>query len=193
MRLRDVDEVLRWQDRLKLRAIHALTGFEPGPVVAANYRREAFGKPFFACVNECLLEARHWTRGETELFAAFVSARAGCQFCFHSHTAVAVRHLAPEVVEAAIEDPETAPLDPRVRATLVFLEKLTLEPVEVVEEDVERALAAGVSHEALAEAAYVLSVFSIINRIADAFDFTRPTDRSSPRVAWLLDRLGYPV
>lgn len=191
MRLLDPKGPLRLRDRLKLRMIRLIAGYEPGPVLAGNYRREQFGKPFFACLNECLLQARHWSRGETELFATFVSARGGCQFCTAAHTAVAVRHLPAEVVEAALADPRTAPLDPKVQATLVLLEKLTVAPAEVRPDDIAEVVGAGVSHGALAEAVYVQGVFSVINRIADGLDFPRPLPGPYRRAARILDRLGY--
>lgn len=58
---------------------------------------------------------------------------------------------------AILADYETAPIDERLRGTLHFL--VTLEP--------ERALAAGVSREALRDAANVKAAFDLITRFAD--------------------------
>ena len=52
-----------------------------------------------------------------------------------------------------------------MRETLRFLESMTLEPERV---DATRALEAGVSREALRDAAYVCAAFSLITRFADA-------------------------
>jgi hypothetical protein len=57
-----------------------------------------------------------------------------------------------------LEDFETAPIDERLRGTLYFL--ATLDPA--------RALAAGVSKEALRDAADVQAGFELITRFADA-------------------------
>jgi hypothetical protein len=57
-----------------------------------------------------------------------------------------------------LEDFETAPIDERLRGTFCFL--ATLDPA--------RALAAGVSKDALREAADVLAGFEMITRFADA-------------------------
>lgn len=46
-----------------------------------------------------------------------------------------------------------------------FLETLTLEPAKL---DATRALNAGVSHDALRDAAYVAAAFAVITRFADA-------------------------
>jgi alkylhydroperoxidase family enzyme len=52
-----------------------------------------------------------------------------------------------------------------MRETLAFLETMTLRPAEL---DASRALAAGVSHEALRDAVYVAAAFNLIDRFADA-------------------------
>ena len=63
-----------------------------------------------------------------------------------------------------LDDYESAPIDDRMRETLRFLETMTLRPAEL---DASRALAAGVSREALRDAAYVCAAFNLITRFAD--------------------------
>ena len=62
-------------------------------------------------------------------------------------------------------DYESAPIDARLRETLRFIETMTLTPDEL---DATRALDAGVSRDALRDAAYVAAAFSVIARFADA-------------------------
>ena len=64
-----------------------------------------------------------------------------------------------------LDDYESAPIDGRLRETLRFLETMTLEPEML---DATRALDAGVSCEALRDAAYVAAAFNVITRYADA-------------------------
>jgi alkylhydroperoxidase family enzyme len=66
-----------------------------------------------------------------------------------------------------------------LRATLGFLEKLTLTPDEVGPADAADVRAAGVSADALRDAIYVCALFNMITRMADALDFA------------LLDERGY--
>ena len=74
-----------------------------------------------------------------------------------------------------VDDWRTAPLRPALAATLVFLEKLTLRPGELAAADAEEAYAAGVSREALSDAAAVCGMFSMIVRLADALGWDVPT------------------
>ena len=84
-----------------------------------------------------------------------------------------------------------ADLEPRLRAALVFLEKLTLTPDQVSGADVLAARAAGVSDSALREAIYVCFMLSTMDRLADAFQFPIPDARILKRYAWIAATFGY--
>jgi alkylhydroperoxidase family enzyme len=78
------------------------------------------------------------------------------------------------VWQAVVADWRTAPLRPEVAATLAFLEKLTLRPDELDPVDAEAVRAAGVSDEALRDAATVCALFSMIVRLANALGWDVP-------------------
>ena len=71
-------------------------------------------------------------------------------------------------------DWRTAPVDGRVRATLGFIEKLTLRPDELARADADAVLAEGVSEEALVDAIHVAALFNMIVRLADSFGWDVP-------------------
>jgi alkylhydroperoxidase family enzyme len=58
-----------------------------------------------------------------------------------------------------------------LQATLGFLEKLTLTPEEIEQDDIAQMRMAGVSDRAIEDAIYVCAYFNIIDRIADSLDF----------------------
>jgi alkylhydroperoxidase family enzyme len=72
-------------------------------------------------------------------------------------------------------DWRSAPLRPPLKATLVFLEKLTLRPEQLEPGDVDSARAAGVSDEALRDAVTVCALFSMIVRLADSLGWEVPS------------------
>ena len=59
-------------------------------------------------------------------------------------------------------------------ATLVFLEKLTLRPDELTGRDADEVREAGVSDQALRDAATVCALFNMIVRLADSFGWDVP-------------------
>jgi alkylhydroperoxidase family enzyme len=79
------------------------------------------------------------------------------------------------VWEAVQRDWRTAPVDARLRATLAFIEKLTLRPAEVTSRDAEQVLEAGVTRAGLADAIHVAALFSMIVRLADALGWDVPS------------------
>ena len=78
-------------------------------------------------------------------------------------------------------DWRTAPVDESLRATLGFLEKLTLRPGELRTEDAQTVLDAGVGEEALVDAIHVGALFAMIVRLADSFDWHVPSDEELAR------------
>jgi alkylhydroperoxidase family enzyme len=105
-----------------------------------------------------------------------------------SHGAVASYALGEEVWQAVVDDWRTAPLRPELAATLVFLEKLTLRPDELELADAEAVYAAGVSQQALRDAAAVCGLFNMIVRLADSFGWDVPTwDRLQQRAPAMLE------
>jgi uncharacterized peroxidase-related enzyme len=77
-------------------------------------------------------------------------------------------------VEAVLADWRTAPIDPKLRATLGFLEKLTLSPADIRPADLAPLRAAGVSDEGIEDAIQVCALFNIYDRMADSLSFHLP-------------------
>jgi alkylhydroperoxidase family enzyme len=94
-------------------------------------------------------------------------------------------------VGAILEAPDEANLDPKVRATLTLLEKLVRTPERVTEADVDAVRAAGVSDDAIEDAAFVCAVFTTIVRLADTFHFDVPPIEAFEQTAQMLLKLGY--
>jgi alkylhydroperoxidase family enzyme len=69
-------------------------------------------------------------------------------------------------------------VDDKLRATLGFIEKLTLRPEELGPEDANAVRAAGVSDEALVDAIHVSSLFNMIVRMADSLGWYVPPGES---------------
>ena len=82
-------------------------------------------------------------------------------------------------------------MDERLRATLGFLEKLTLRPRELTRADAAAVLSAGVTEQALVDAIHVGALFNMIDRLADSLGWDVPSDEAfSARAPAMLDS-GY--
>ncbi len=67
-------------------------------------------------------------------------------------------------------DFRTADLDIQTRALLEFAEKVSLEPYQVVDEDLEELRQTGLNDEDIFLATHIIGIFNYLVRLADVFD-----------------------
>tara|TARA_B100000676_G_C17834621_1_gene709686 strand:- start:563 stop:805 length:243 start_codon:yes stop_codon:yes gene_type:complete len=80
MRLNILDRGHRWTQKLVFKIVNWQMGHVPGPMKLLTYRRDFFGEAFTDCLQQGLRHGKHWTVGELELFAAFVSKLNQCEY-----------------------------------------------------------------------------------------------------------------
>ena len=90
-----------------------------------------------------------------------------------------------------MDDWRTAPLRPELRATLAFLEKLTLRPDDLTPANADEVRAAGVSGQALRDAATVCALFNMIVRLADSLGWDVPEEEAFKQRAPAMLEGGY--
>ena len=94
-------------------------------------------------------------------------------------------------VTAALDDWRSAPLHEKLKAAFAYIEKLTLKPAELTIKDIDELRIAGLTDKAIEEVAYVVYLFSVMDRLADAFDFEIPTHKHVSNTAKFLFNRGY--
>src|SRR5690606_10341031 len=93
------------------------------------------------------------SEGERELILAYAAGAAGCRFVCVAHSEVAYAWGIREgLVERLLEDPETAPVEARLKPLLAFVRKLAVTPGEMSQADADAVLAAGWDERALHDA-----------------------------------------
>jgi uncharacterized peroxidase-related enzyme len=144
-------------------------GAEPPDIMRILFHRyRFFGKPVGLLTHAVLRGPSDWTVGERELLATYVSAKNRCRFCTGAHAAVAGRAIGEGVVAEVLANGDSPSLSPKARAVLPFVAKLTAEPEKVALADLETLRRAGVSDDGILDAAYVVMLFCMYNRIVDA-------------------------
>lgn len=159
------------------------------------YRPAFFGTAFRAYVQHVLRGPSWWSVGEREVIASVVSQTNGCRFCLESHRAVAEQAFVGSPSEGAVAlvlaDRTQGALRAELKATLPFVEKLTRTPGEVTAADVDAVRAAGVPEDAIEEVMHIVSIFSMINRIADSLGFSIPPPAAMQKSGKRLLSHGY--
>jgi uncharacterized peroxidase-related enzyme len=132
-----------------------------------------------------------WSIGEREVMAAMVAKWNGCAFCADVHGAVAAKHMGGAMVDAVLSDYGTAPISKGLKATLAYLEIMTLHPENLTEGDARAVLSSGISAESLTDAIAIGAVFNLIAAYANALKFSIPTAEKLHRIAETLFKVGY--
>ena len=94
-------------------------------------------------------------------------------------------------MKAVLDGWRTAPITPKLRAQLKFLEKVTLWPDDVRPQDVEPLRAAGLSDHAIEDAIQVCALFNIYDRMADSLGWYLPDHAGYAASANNLMKRGY--
>ena len=193
MRLKTVEQGRTLHQKLMLGMMRLVIGVRvPDVLRIILHRPEFFGQPYYSWTQAIMRGPSEWSVGQRELFAAYTSHLNECQYCLGHHKATSVRALGDErLVQAVLDDWQTAPVDEKTKAMLGFLRKLTLEPFHVGTADIAPLRAAGLSDAAIEDAIHICANFNVINRLADAFGFELPNPRGLARSTEILLTRGY--
>ncbi|MGH6835671.1 MAG: carboxymuconolactone decarboxylase family protein [Methylocella sp.] len=192
MRLREIDRGDSAFHRLLIGFISLVSRMRlPDAARVAFYHKDFFGIPMGTWTQAAMRGPSAWSVGERELMAAMVAKWNSCDFCVGAHGAIAAKEMQRSPVDAALRDYHAVPICKGLKATLEFLEIMTLRPMELTAENAKAVLHAGVSAEALTDAIAVCALFNIITRYADALDFALPTAKEFDRAASMLLKRGY--
>lgn len=172
-----------------IRLIRLLSGQRIDAVAQmALYRPQFFGDPVLTLGPEVLRGPSYWSAAEREYFAVFTSRLNECPFCVRIHTETTR-------VESggAIDANDSKSIRPEAAAMLPLLEKVTLTPDQVASVDVDAVRTAGVPDEAIVDALHVNLIFNIMNRLANAFDFSWDSEQHVRIGAQVIHRISYRV
>ena len=112
------------------------------------------------------------TPAERELILAYAAGVAGCRFVCVAHSEVAyARGIPPGLVERLLEDPDKAPVEPRLKPLLAFVRRLAATPGEMTQADADAVFAAGWSEHALHDAIAVTARAAFMQRIVEGHGF----------------------
>lgn len=128
---------------------------------------------------------------ERELIAAYVSGINTCRFCYGTHSITAQGFGIDEnVFSALMENPDAAPVDPRLKPILKYVRKLTQTPSRMTQGDADAVTAAGWDEEALVHAIAICAYFNQMNRLVEGAGIVGTADDYAKNAERLVAR-GY--
>jgi uncharacterized peroxidase-related enzyme len=150
-------------------------GFIPNVLEAYSFDLAKL-KAFVAMADDLMLAPSRLSKLEREMIAVTVSCANCCHYCIVAHGA-AVRKISGDskLGDILAANYRAADLDPRTRAMLDFVWKLTIEPWTIVETDRAALRKAGFKDRDIWDIAAVAGFFAMSNRIASATEM-KPND-----------------
>ena len=175
--------------RMFLTMIRLTSGHVPDIMRLMTYRPTFFGQNFAGLVERYLRGPSEWSVAEREALAVFISERNTCPFCVRSHRAVVVGTGHPETLEAIYD----VSGGNKLQVALVLAERLTRDADSVTAADIAPLRAVGISEEGITTVIGIVTLFNMINRIANALDFAPPNEREAAQEAKNLLAHGYRI
>ncbi|MBP7998442.1 MAG: peroxidase-related enzyme [Chloroflexi bacterium] len=143
-------------------------GFVPNVFVGYMARPQHFSL-WFNHFRELTLGDSQLSRAEREMIAVVVSSLNHCLYCLVSHGADLRLSLEDPILADRITlDYRRAGLDARTRAMLDYAAKITTNPVECDESDIQHLRGFGFNDEAIFDIAEIAAMYNFTNRLASA-------------------------
>ena len=112
------------------------------------------------------------SQAERELIFAYAAGVAGCTFVYTAHEAVAYAWGVEEgLLDKLLDDPDSAPVELRLKPLLAFVRKLTLTPGGMTQADADAVFAAGWDEKALHDAIAVTARMCFMQRLVEGHGF----------------------
>ena len=130
--------------------------------------------------------------GERELIQAYVSGLVNCRYSYIAHCEAAyARGIERGLVEKIIDNPDTAPVEAKLKPVLADVKKLTLTPTETTQQDADAVFDAGWDEKALHDVIAVTARMNFMCRIVEGYGFTPMTPEIARKRAEERARVGY--
>ena len=111
--------------------------------------------------------------GERELILAYAAGAVGCRFVYAAHSEVAYAWGIEEgLLDKLLEDPDSAPVEPKLKPLLAFVRKLAVTPGEMTQADADAVFDAGWDERALHDAIAVTARMCFMQRLVEGHGFT---------------------
>jgi uncharacterized peroxidase-related enzyme len=132
------------------------------------------------------------SQAERELILAYAAGAAGCNFVYVAHSEVAYAWgIEDGLLDKLLENPESAPVEPRLKPLLAYVRKLAATPGEMTQADADAVFAAGWDEHALHDAIAVTARAAFMQRLVEGHGFTpMPREKAKHHAARRVE-LGY--
>jgi uncharacterized peroxidase-related enzyme len=118
------------------------------------------------------------SKAERELIATYVASLNNCEYCLHSHGAVAAWHLGGDFdfVAEVIANPDQSRLSEKMKILLKIAKKVNTGGNEVKPDDIEEARQNGATDQEIHDTVLIAAASGMFNRYLDGLGAMTPKD-----------------
>jgi len=146
--------------------------------------------PFVQLLDNVMSTESELSKAQKEMIALYSSHLNGCQYCVGSHSCVLTTLETDEELIRSLASNSTGQLDDKLRVVFKFAYKLTLEPGNISESDIDAIRSAGWSDQTIEDTICVVSTFAFLNRLVDGFGIAGSDDHFQ-QVGGMVAQQGY--
>ena len=160
------------------------------PAIFAKYP-DIYG-PWSAASQAMMNGPSPLSQGEREMILAYAAGAAGCKFVYGAHSEVAYAWgVKVGVLDALLKDPDSAPVEARLKALLAFVRKLAVTPGAMAQADADAVFQAGWDEHALHDAIAITARAAFMQRLVEGHGFTPLSRETAVKHAKKRVELGY--
>ena len=112
------------------------------------------------------------SQGEREFIFAYAAGVAGCEYVYVAHSEVAYAWgIERGLIERLLKNPDSTPVDARLKPILAFVRKLMLTPNDMSQADADAVFAAGWEEQALQDAIAAAGRAAFMQRLVSGHGF----------------------
>jgi uncharacterized peroxidase-related enzyme len=162
-----------------------------GPGVVYQKYPEVYGP--WAEMSEAVMNGPSpLSQGERELIFAYAAGAAGCRFVYVAHSEVAYAWgVERGTLDKLLANPDTAPVDARLKPLLAFARKLMLTPGQMTQANADAVFKAGWEEKALQDTIAIVGRAAFMQRLTEGHGFTPMTPEHAIKRAQERKEQGY--
>ncbi len=125
--------------------------------------------PFVQLLDNVMSTPSELSQAQKEMIALYSSQLNGCNYCVDSHSCVLSKLETDDDLINSIANNSTELLDNKLREVFIFSKKLTVEPENIIQADIDKVTNSGWSDQTVEDIICIVSTFAYLNRLADGF------------------------
>lgn len=146
--------------------------------------------PFMQLLDNLMSKESELSITQKEMIALYSSSLNGCNYCVDSHSSVLISLGVGGGLVRSLAKNSISDLDDNLQAVFKLVNKLTLDPVNISQSDVEAVRLAGWSDQTVEDTICIVSTFAFLNRLVDGFGLEGSADHFQ-QVGGMVAQHGY--